>query len=611
MRLSPQIEIFSCTHGKELFAREVHRLFSEQKFDCVAVDISCQFQEYLGEAVDNLPVISALLAHNNEERWYYLPIDPCDPMIEAVRQARQNRIPFFCVGMPELHPPKQLFSMPDEYSIKKLGLDLYTTLCRKAAGKTDVNSIEFVNGHHIASNLQTLRLSYSNILAVTHLTNFDSVVHHFSREESYNSEALSSHDDYTVISKPVNPDHLYFALGELPFITGKVELERHDVFASQSDLTEMIKNLFRETRDNYFDDKEQIIKISPVRIQSALTYLRNLTVSSGKLLPSLFDIVEAAKGVGGNAYGLRILKGAKYYPFLPIESGESAVNIGIDKISLIEDMFSGSEREVHKAVNLFRDIEVQWRTLEIKPDPSMLQKKKYRYSWNPFGQCSHLPEDTAIESFNSHVRNKALRVVTEHLAKSEKFTSSVKDGIDIRETLRNWYTGSIYVKELPSQKDRVDTVIIIFDRNNDERYPQRTTWYAEHKEESTLSFYATDPFDDLIGPGIARCIYGGISLLFPPRTIPNIFDLTGKMEHLDCAGRLTYGALMFSAEKTVAYVSAKAPDLKMRTMASQFKKHLVWIPLSTFSTETLNRLRRFHVLNGKEVRSWAARFIGD
>jgi len=83
------------------------------------------------------------------------------------------------------------------------------------------------------------------------------------------------------------------------------------------------------------------------------------------------------------------------------------------------------------------------------------------------------------------------------------------------------------------------------------------------------------------------------------------------MEHLDCAGRLTFGALMFGREKTVAYVSAKAPDLKMRTMASQFKKHLVWVPLSTFSTETLNRLRRFHVLNGKEVRSWAARFIGD
>jgi hypothetical protein len=454
-------------------------------------------------------------------------------------------------------------------------------------------------------------LSYNNILAVTHLTNFDSVVHHFNREESYNSEPLSSHDDYTVISKPVNPDHLYFALGELPFITGKVEQERHDIFAFPSDLTEMVKNLFRETRDNYFDDKEQIIKMSPVRIQSALTYLRNLTVSSGKLLPSLFDIVEAAKGVGGNAYGLRILKGAKYYPFLPVESGESTVNIGIDKISLIEETFPGSEREVHEAVNLFRDIEMQWRTLEIKPDPSMLQKKKYRYSWNPFGQCSHLPEDTAIESFNSHVRNKALRVVTEHLAKSEKFTSSVKDGIDIRETLRNWYTGNIYVKELPPQKNRVDTVIIIFDSNNDDRYPHRTTWYAEHKEESTLSFYATDPFEDLIGPGIARCTYGGISLLFPPRSIPNIFDLTSEMEHLDCAGRLTFGALMFSREKAVAYISAKAPDLKMRTMASQFKKHLVWIPLSTFSTETLNRLRRFHVLNGKEVRSWAARFIGD
>jgi len=602
-------------HGKELFAREVRRLFSEQKFDCVVVDIPCQFQEHLGEAVDSLPVINVLLAHKDNNNstykpWYYLPIDPCDPMIEAVRQARQNRIPFFCAGMRGLYELRQSFTMPDEYSIKKLGIDLYTTLCRKAIGPTNIDSVEYFNGRHIAANLQILQLSYSNILVVTHLSHLEAVLYHFQRGESHNKPFNDY--DYTVISRPVNPDHLYFALGELPFITGKVEQERHDIFADQSDLTEMIKNLFRETRDNYFDDKEQIIKISPVRIQTALTYLRNLTVSSGKLLPSLFDIIEAAKGVGGNAYGLRILKGAKYYPFLPIESGESTVNIGINKISLIEDdTFPGSQREVHDAVNLFRDIEVEWRTLEIKPDPSMLQKKKYRYSWNPFGQCSHLPEDTSIESFNSHVRNKALRVVTEHLAKSEKFTSSVKDGIDIRETLRNWYTGNIYVKELPPQKNKIDTVIIIFDKNNDDRYPQRTTWYAEHKEESTLSFYATDPFEDLIGPGIARCTYGGISLIYPPISIPNVFDLTSGMKDLDCAGRLTFGALMFGREKTAAYVSAKAPDLKMRTMASQFKKHLVWVPLSTFSTETLNRLRRFHVLNGKEVRGWASRFIGD
>ena len=100
-------------------------------------------------------------------------------------------------------------------------------------------------------------------------------------------------------------------------------------------------------------------------------------------------------------------------------------------------------------------------------------------------------------------------------------------------------------------------------------------------------------------------------MLFPPRNVPDIFQLTDAMEVKGCAEQLIAGSLVYSREKNVAYIAARSPSLRLRTLSRRFKKHLVWIPLSTFSTETLSRLRRFHVLNGKSVRSWAARFIGD
>ena len=157
----------------------------------------------------------------------------------------------------------------------------------------------------------------------------------------------------------------------------------------------------------------------------------------------------------------------------------------------------------------------------------------------------------------------------------------------------------------------MDTVVIIFDAAHDHRYPHCATWYAEHDEESTLTFFATDPFADLIGPGVARSFYGGVSLLFPPRWIPNAFDLTKDMGLRSLTERITYGALRFSQERNVGFVAASRPGVRLRTMAGRMGKHLVWIPLGTFSNETLRRLRKFHVLNGKKVRSWAARFIGD
>ncbi|MBN1128338.1 MAG: hypothetical protein JXA71_05095, partial [Chitinispirillaceae bacterium] len=337
----------------------------------------------------------------------------------------------------------------------------------------------------------------------------------------------------------------------------------------------------------------------------ALTFLRNLTVSSGMLMPSLFDIVEAAKGVGGNGFALRVLKNARYYPFLPFEQDEPLAGVSIGRMTFPD---SG---ETVEAINLFRDTEIQWRTLTIRPDPSLERKKKYRYAWNPMGMCSHVPEDAKIEQFNAHVRSKTLKILVEEFARHEPFTTSVKDGIDIRETLRNWHTGRIYVKELPPSRGRIDTVVIIFDDRHDDNYPHQTTWYAEHNEESTLTFYATDPFSDLIGPGIARCRYGGLSLLFPPRHLPNIFEIDTGMTFPNLAGRLVYGALLFSQERVVAYVAERKPGVFFRTAAARLKKHLVWIPLASFSGETVRRLRNFHILNGKEVRSWATRFIGE
>jgi hypothetical protein len=116
----------------------------------------------------------------------------------------------------------------------------------------------------------------------------------------------------------------------------------------------------------------------------------------------------------------------------------------------------------------------------------------------------------------------------------------------------------------------------------------------------------------MIGPGIAEAEYGGLSLLFPPRPVRNVFDLPpGEFGFANLAEQLLYGALLNSEERSVAYVSAARPGLRLKRLAARFGKRLVWVPMAAFSTETLRRLRRFHILNGKHVRAWASRFIPE
>ena len=142
----------------------------------------------------------------------------------------------------------------------------------------------------------------------------------------------------------------------------------------------------------------------------------------------------------------------------------------------------------------------------------------------PYGMCSWPPRTTRIEEASTrHVRDQARAILGSDLARSEKFTSSVMDGLDIRETLRNWHTGDLYVKVIPPSRGSVDAVVFLFDVPADpEVYTNRATWYAEHSEESTLAFFATDPMTNLIGPGIAQADYGGALFLYPPRPIPDI-----------------------------------------------------------------------------------------
>ena len=53
--------------------------------------------------------------------------------------------------------------------------------------------------------------------------------------------------------------------------------------------------------------------------------------------------------------------------------------------------------------------------------------------------CSYPPEDLVIEDYGRFLKQKAKAILSEERARVEPFTTSILDGIDIRETIRNWH----------------------------------------------------------------------------------------------------------------------------------------------------------------------------
>ncbi len=99
------------------------------------------------------------------------------------------------------------------------------------------------------------------------------------------------------------------------------------------------------------------------------------------------------------------------------------------------------------------------------------------------------------------------------------------------------------------------------------------------------------------------------SAAFPPRPIRDVwrdrrFDFADTLEE-----RLVAASCYHSREKHVALLSHAPPGPGWRRLARRYRRKLVHIPLSRFSQSAIQQLRIFHVLNGQQIRSFAAHFI--
>ena len=100
-------------------------------------------------------------------------------------------------------------------------------------------------------------------------------------------------------------------------------------------------------------------------------------------------------------------------------------------------------------------------------------------------------------------------------------------------------------------------------------------------------------------------------MIYPPRPILDIWQDPRIHFSNTLEERLLEAAFFHSKEKHVTVVAPCAPRLNWRRLANKYNKKIIHIPLKRFSNQTIEKVRRFHVLNGKNIRSYAQRFIQD
>jgi hypothetical protein len=639
-------------HYKMEFASLVRRAVERVSPDCIAIELPATLEAHFLRGVRRLPEISVLRYEIRRSRnrddsggeTVFLLIEPADPLVEAARLALERGIPLAFVDVDLEDYPAHEEPLPDSYAVQRIGLAPYYAEYRKARAGAPAGRQDLVRERGMAFRLQHLAASRERILLVCGMAHLERLKSSYDQPQAAPLERVRR-EGLSLCN--LHPDSCREILGEYPFLSALYELRRAPlppepataqqtlrrsfhafelIAGGKRDVPEQeilfeavvrsahhsgregdgpdrqraMLRLFREAARHYRQETGETVHLWQKR--AFFRFSRNYALVSGRLLPDLFQMLAAARGCVDDNFAYAFWRLAGFYPWqresadLPtLRLRPEDLAAGSRRIRFRPRARQGGKGLSHLQFLKRKGEKCAGEWLEGFDDPSI---------------CSYPPEDLLIEDYGRFLRKKGAHGLSEEQSRVEPFTASILDGIDMRETLRNLHEGKIYVRENLRVKGGVGSVVMIFDEDRGgNKFPYLMTWLGEHDQESDMAFYGTPPADNVVGPGICRCEYGGFLLSYPPR---RMFDVWQDSDYSFARGKaevLLLAALDYSRERHVVYVAARPPRSCFRQIAARLGKKIVFIPVGTLSPPKLKRLRVFHVLFGHDKRGIAQDYI--
>ncbi len=595
------VRLVPILHNRVEFALEVRHQFASFRPEIVAIEYPPTIGEKLLEGIKRLPLLSVLYYEEDDHTFIYLPIEPTDGQIEAVRLALSQNLPVHFIDRDTEGYPVDRTPMPDPYSIRRIG---YWRYCRSFLNEHPgplPDPQDQLRERAMAYHLQQLNSEGKRVLFVGGLAHFPGLLTYLDEPQV---EVIGRKSRDSVMLAHLHGESSREIMTEIPFLAALYERFRDDPHTPEPDRLEAIDGLIEKARKNHLKKDKDEVSVSQLRVFNK--FVTNYALLSGFLTPDLYQLLVAARGSVDDNFAYEVWDLATEYPWQTDSPGLPVLRLKG------KDLFLDQKRiRFHR---YFRTLRKRLVSVPIK----RRQKEKFPGEWKRDFKshtiCSHQPEDIIVEGFGDYLKRRALKEKSEDNTRVVPFVSSMMDGIDIRETLRNWKEGTVYVRENIPFKGKVGSAVIVFDPDlpdaaGKESFPWRVTWLGEHNQESDMAFYSTPAGEEVVGPGISRCQYGGFMLTFPPLRVYDIwkdpfFDIARNKSE-----RLLLAALDYSLERHVVYVASIPPSSLCRSFASRMRKKIIYLPIGIFSPITLKKIRQFHVLDGHPVRRYAARYI--
>ena len=595
------VRLVPILHNKMEFAIEVRRQFEQLRPDHMAIEYPSTLKEKILQGIGRLPYLSVVHYEETDGTFIYMLLEPNDAQIEAARLALENGIPLHFVDRDTEGYPLDHYPMPDPYALKKIGHFIFCQAYLRRH-RDDPRSVEDrLREKTMAYHLQQLSQKGERILFVGGLYHLPGLLEMLAQPQT---EVIGRRHRPGVGLAHLHVDSSREIMSEMPFLAAIYEKFRSNQVETPPDRLDVNNQLIKISRQNYWKNNKEDLSRSQVRVLNR--FARNYALVSGGLVPSFYQLIVAARGAADDNFAYEVWDKGSEYPWQTESPGLPVLRLSG------EDLFLDQKRiRFHRRLKTFR------RRLVPVPVKKKIRERipgEWKKDFRGLYICSYPPEDVVVEGYGQYLQKKALEIKSEENSRIVPFTTSMEDGLDIRQTIREWPNGPIYVKESRPLKGKVGSVVVIFDPDypddeGKENFPWRVTWLGEHDQESDMSFYSTPAGEVMDGPGISRCQYGGFMLTYPPLRVYDIwkdpfFDMARSKPE-----RLLMAAIDYSMEKHVVYVAATPPSGWCQSMASRLGKKIIYLPIGIFSPITLKNIRQFHVLDGHHVRSYAKSYI--
>jgi hypothetical protein len=589
---------FPVVPGRLEFAIEVRQAILRRRPDVIALELPGTLKDAWLRAVSRLPEMSLIFypdeTAGEEDHAVYVPVEPADPFTEAIRTGLETGAEIVFADPDAGERPHLKDTYPDTCAIRHIGLERYVEAYRiyPQARSAEVS----LHAAGIAWKLQGTDPG-ANVMVIVSLNLLDPLLD--AMEEPQAQPLVRTRRQGVELFNP-HPDSLAEIAVEYPALQWRYESYR--TLMSDGALTDRRHAqlaVFREAEKEYEVSTGECITHWQRRLLAR--YSRNLALTANELSAGIFDLTVAARAVVDDNYAWDVWTVAGRYPPQRTEADLITVNISGEEVWLET-----------RRIRLRRRLPSTKRRLRpygLKARPKEKVPGEWASQLNGSGICSYPPEDLVIEEYGRFLKKKGKSILSEERTRVEPFTTSVLDGIDMRETIRKWYEGRVYVRQFQKVQGDVGAVVVIFDEDRGDRYTYLTTWLGENQNESDMAFYSTFPFDNLVGPGIGRAEYGGFLMSLPPRRMYDVWRDPDYDFAESKPERLLLAALDYSLQRFVVYVAAKPPRSIFKTIASRVGRTVIYIPIGQISPISLKKIRVVHVLDGYDKRSIAKDYL--